>query len=72
MRLLANITFDQFGAGARSCLGKNISMLEMSKVIPELYRRFDFALEKPDEDWELDNVWFVKQEFSCRVSLATS
>lgn len=50
----------QFGAGARTFLGKNISMLEMTKVIPQLYRRFNFVLKKPDQDWSLNIVWFVK------------
>ncbi|KOC11290.1 putative cytochrome P450 [Aspergillus flavus AF70] len=31
-----------FGAGVRTCIGKNLSLLEMSKVIPELYRQFEF------------------------------
>lgn len=49
-------------------MGKNISMLEMTKVIPQLYRKFDFELVKADEDWKLDMVWFVKQSFKCRVN----
>ena len=34
--------FMAFGMGSRTCLGKNISLLEMDKVVPELVRRFDF------------------------------
>lgn len=63
------LTSRQFGAGSRTCLGKNISMLAMTKIIPQLYRRFDFELVKPEEEWELDMVWLVKQSFKCRVKV---
>jgi cytochrome P450 len=58
----------QFGLGARTCIGKNVSMLEMSKLIPQLVRQFDFELEKPDTPWKTANYWFVKQfDFNVRV-----
>ncbi|KJX99980.1 cytochrome P450 oxidoreductase like protein [Zymoseptoria brevis] len=57
-----------FGAGARNCLGKDISILEMSKLIPELYRHFDFELTDPTTEWELHDYWFVKQTgLICKV-----
>lgn len=31
----------QFGMGARTCIGKNISLLEIYKVVPSLLRRFE-------------------------------
>lgn len=37
----------QFGAGPRTCIGKNISILEMSKVIPQIVRAIDFEFERP-------------------------
>ncbi|KAI1424063.1 cytochrome P450 [Xylaria sp. FL1777] len=39
----------QFGMGARTCIGKNISLLEMYKVVPSLLRRFEvsFSLLSP-------------------------
>ncbi|KIX04753.1 uncharacterized protein Z518_05623 [Rhinocladiella mackenziei CBS 650.93] len=55
-----------FGAGTRTCLGKNISILEMSKVIPELVRRYDFELLS--EEMRYTNRWFVKQK-DLRVRL---
>lgn len=36
--------FFSFGMGSRTCFGKNISLLEMSKVVPLLVRKFDFEL----------------------------
>ncbi|KAF2809394.1 cytochrome P450 oxidoreductase [Mytilinidion resinicola] len=59
-----------FGHGSRTCIGKNISLLEMSKLVPVLVYRFDFDLVRPEEELECQNVWFVKQKnINCRVSL---
>jgi cytochrome P450 len=53
--------FLAFGAGARTCLGKNISLLEMSKLVPQVLRRFDFELTDPSKEWQLHGYWFVRQ-----------
>jgi cytochrome P450 len=34
-------TMFQFGAGARTCIGKNISLLEIYKLVPSFLRRFE-------------------------------
>ena len=36
-------TMFQFGAGSRTCIGKNISLLEIYKLIPSFLRRFDVS-----------------------------
>ncbi|PMD33301.1 cytochrome P450 family protein [Hyaloscypha variabilis F] len=65
--------FFAFGMGSRTCIGKNISLLEMTKLIPQLVRNFDFELAEPGADWKTVNVWFVKQtNFNCRIKLRTS
>jgi cytochrome P450 len=33
----------QFGAGARTCIGKNISLLEIYKLVPSFLRRFEVS-----------------------------
>lgn len=33
----------QFGMGARTCIGKNISLLEIYKLVPSLLRRFEVS-----------------------------
>lgn len=39
-------TMFQFGAGARTCIGKNISLLEIYKLVPSFLRRFEVGLER--------------------------
>ncbi len=34
----------QFGAGSRTCIGKNISLLEVYKLVPSFLRRFEVSL----------------------------
>ena len=53
--------FLAFGAGARTCLGKNISLLEMSKLVPQILREFRVELVDPAREWTLTDHWFVKQ-----------
>ncbi|KAL2066183.1 hypothetical protein VTL71DRAFT_2254 [Oculimacula yallundae] len=58
-----------FGMGSRTCIGKNISLLEMSKLVPQLVRNFDFVLDEECRgDLKCLNRWFVKQQnFRARV-----
>ncbi|KAJ4994294.1 cytochrome p450 [Stagonosporopsis vannaccii] len=50
-----------FGAGSRTCIGKNISYLEMYKLVPAVLRSFDIRFADPDKPWKFHNAWFVKQ-----------
>ncbi|MCJ1466156.1 hypothetical protein MMC07_004775 [Pseudocyphellaria aurata] len=61
-----------FGTGPRACIGKNIAMMEMCKVIPELVRAYDWKLAHPEREWKVLGHWFTKQTdmdmiFSKRV-----
>lgn len=38
-----NANMVQFGMGSRTCIGKNISLLEVYKLVPSLLRRFDVS-----------------------------
>lgn len=40
-----NGTMFQFGMGSRTCIGKNISLLEIYKLVPSMLRRFEVRLE---------------------------
>ncbi|TGO13465.1 hypothetical protein BTUL_0069g00320 [Botrytis tulipae] len=63
--------FMSFGMGSRTCIGKNISLLEMNKLVPQLVRRFDFELDPEVErngGIVCKNRWFVKQQnFRVRI-----
>ncbi|KAM5363917.1 hypothetical protein ACJZ2D_011769 [Fusarium nematophilum] len=57
-----------FGAGSRTCIGKNISLLEMFKLVPAILRTFEIEFVDPDSSWVLHNAWFVKQSgFKVRL-----
>jgi cytochrome P450 len=55
-----------FGLGSRTCIGKNISLLELNKVVPVLVRDFDFDFLGKDGSLEtrnylqVSNKWFIK------------
>ncbi|EEU41315.1 uncharacterized protein NECHADRAFT_46257 [Fusarium vanettenii 77-13-4] len=61
-----------FGAGPRSCIGKNISILEMSKAIPQIVQHFDIELEPRDKPWDNECWWFVKPQYKARIRRRTS
>ncbi|KAF2818629.1 cytochrome P450 [Ophiobolus disseminans] len=54
--------FMPFGLGSRTCLGRHISTLEMSKLVPEIVKNFDLTLGMPKEEWKTVNHWFVMPE----------
>ena len=45
----------QFGAGSRTCIGKNISLLEIYKLVPSFLRRFEVEFADPGKPWRLHN-----------------
>jgi cytochrome P450 len=53
--------FLAFSAGARGCIGRNISYLEQTVVLASVLRRYGFALANPD--WQLERLetmnWLV-------------
>ena len=42
-----NGTMLQFGMGSRTCIGKNISLLEIYKLVPSMLRRFEVCVFSP-------------------------
>ncbi|KAH0836163.1 hypothetical protein AYO21_04830 [Fonsecaea monophora] len=60
VRYMENLSF-AFGGGPRVCIGKNIAMLEITKFIPEFFRRFEVHLVDPNR-YRLRPGWLVVQE----------
>lgn len=57
-----------FGAGPRTCIGKHIALMEISKVVPELLKNFEITLADPGREWTTQNNWFVQQKgLVCRL-----
>jgi cytochrome P450 len=54
-------SFISFGAGSRTCVGKNISLMEMHKMVPQLLREYTIELAEPKKEWTTKNHWFVQQ-----------
>ncbi|KAL2356702.1 cytochrome P450 [Cryomyces antarcticus] len=54
--------FFAFGSGARMCLGRNISWMEMSKLIPTMFMHYDLELSDPEAGWTEKCWWFVMQQ----------
>jgi hypothetical protein len=51
-----------FGAGKRTCLGRNIAMLELHKLVPAVILRYDIKLADESKEWTLRNSWALGQE----------
>lgn len=58
-----------FGYGRWSCLGKQIALIELNKVIVQLLREFDFQIVNPGASWHCKGyVTFQIEEFWVRVT----
>lgn len=59
-----------FGHGSRTCTGKNISYLEIYKLIPSLLMKFKLELVGGvEKEWKTKNKWFVRQwDMDCYVT----
>ncbi|KAL9073674.1 MAG: hypothetical protein Q9157_004648 [Trypethelium eluteriae] len=50
-----------FGTGPRTCIGKNISLSEIYKLVPQIVRDFEIRLVEPEKGWKTTDYWFHKQ-----------
>ncbi|CAI4213403.1 unnamed protein product [Parascedosporium putredinis] len=52
----------QFGGGAHVCIGRNLALLEINKVIPRIIRDYDLELVNPSQPLKANSTFFVVQE----------
>ncbi|KAF5016196.1 hypothetical protein F66182_12201, partial [Fusarium sp. NRRL 66182] len=50
-----------FGAGTRTCIGKNISIMEVGKFVPQMLRQFNVEWASSEPEWQVTTYWFAKQ-----------
>lgn len=50
-----------FGGGTRSCLGKNMALIQLYKMAATIIARYDLQLAQPDKDWKVAGSWFPRQ-----------
>ncbi|KAK7214869.1 hypothetical protein V2G26_002872 [Clonostachys chloroleuca] len=55
-----------FGGGSRACIGKNIGLLEVNKVLPQFVRKFNLVLNDKTT-METYCSWFVYPTFHVRI-----
>ena len=67
-KALMERSYVPFGMGSRTCIGKNISLLEMNKLIPLVVRDYDVEILGQNQGLKTCNHWFVKPgDFMVRV-----
>lgn len=49
-----------FGGGSRTCLGKNVALLQVYKVVATMVGRYDIELASPEKDWQVTGSWFPR------------
>lgn len=52
---------NQFGGGSHLCLGRNLALLEMNKLLPRLLARYHFELVHPGRPLKHHTTFFVVQ-----------
>ena len=54
--------------GSRTCIGKNIALVEMNKWIAQFFRHFDAEIMNKETPFKLRTFWFaIQEEFYIRV-----
>lgn len=60
--------FFTFGSGARICMGQNLGLMEISKLIPTLFMHFDIQLSNPQALLQ-ETCWFFVMQKGLHVTM---
>jgi len=52
----------QFGGGSHLCIGRNLALFEMNKVLIQILREYDISLAHPGRPLQYHSTFFVVQE----------
>jgi cytochrome P450 len=55
--------------GSRSCIGRNLALVETYKYIAGFVRHFDAELVRSDQPWTTKSQWFAfPRDFDIRMT----
>jgi hypothetical protein len=64
-----NIADLSFGKGSRMCIGKNLGMMQVYKLVATLVATFKLRQADTEKEWTVINGWFSRQEgFEVKMS----
>ncbi|KAI0418848.1 cytochrome P450 [Xylaria grammica] len=49
-----------FGYGSRTCIGRNLATIEMTKFLAEILTRYDLELLNEPKPWSIHSQWFAE------------
>jgi cytochrome P450 len=59
-----------FGVGAYTCIGRNIALMEIYRVVPAVLRKFEIALADPEREWRFLTGSFVNvADFEVKLTI---
>ncbi|KUI60571.1 Pisatin demethylase [Cytospora mali] len=58
-----------FGGGRRICIGKNLGLFQVYKVLATLATFYNLELMQPEQEWRITNSWFPRQEGGLEVKI---
>ncbi|KAG6839759.1 hypothetical protein C0991_011914 [Blastosporella zonata] len=61
-------TFNPFSVGPRACVGRNLATLELQIICASLLRRYEFVLEKEDQELQTSEG-FLRKPLGCVVGI---
>ncbi|OQE12327.1 hypothetical protein PENVUL_c001G04696 [Penicillium vulpinum] len=57
-----------FGMGARSCVGRNIALVEVHKFIAQFFYHFDIEVINKEKPWVVKSQWFaIQKDFWVKI-----